>query len=679
MNTPPSSKVTVLHSEETFPERLHHGISKAQKLLLKQQYPDGFWWYTLEANESIGAEFLFLLHVLKLEKKYSKIQKGLIQRMLQEQREDGSWGIYYGAPGDISTTLECYLALKMAGHDTQSSPLKHARDFILSKGGVTQSRVFTKIHLALFGLIPWDACPAMPSWFILFPNWFPFNIYEFSSWARACIVPLLVVLTQKKTFPLSINIDELFVEKSVSERNWSLATRKGFFSAENFFIQIDRLLKLSNGFSKKIFFQQKALKTAEKWIVEHVNKTEDIYPAMAYSAVALHILGHDLNSPSLKKCLEGLLFFHQRLEEDLPALPIPAHIERFEVPESFNIPEETTQAFHQQCCISPVWDTPWTTMALLESGLPANHPALQKAAEWLISKQITQTYGDWAIKNKKARPGGWSFEFENEYFPDVDDTLEILQFLYRVDLPREVTSSPFQRGLDWLMSMQCDNGGWAAFDKNNQAKWVNKIPFSDHGACLDPPTPDITGRTLELLGYMGYSAEHPACKKALHFLENTQENDGSWEGRWGVNYIYGTWCVLQGLQAMGISSQTPCVQKASQWLKSIQNSEGAWSESCESYLAKKYVPLENSVASQTAWAIMGLLAAGEGHSVEVKKGIEYLLNHQNSEGSWNEKNYTGTGFPGHFYIRYHGYRHYFPLLALGKYEKLSRVNVTIST
>ncbi len=672
MNTSPSSKVTMLHGEETLRERLHHAISKAQKLILKQQYPDGFWWYTLEANESIGAEFLFLLHVLKLEEKYSKIREGIIQRMLQEQREDGSWAIYFDAPGDISTTLECYLVLKMAGHDIESPPLKKARKFVLSKGGVTQTRVFTKIHLALLGLIPWDACPAMPSWFVLFPNWFPFNIYEFSSWARACIVPLLVVLTEKKVFPTPIRIDELFVEKTLEERDWSLKTKKGFFSPENFFIQIDRLLKFSNHFSQKVLFHQKALKKAEAWIIQHVSKTEDIYPAMAYGAIALSILGHDLNSPALKKCLEGLLFFHQRMKEDLPAIPIPAHIQRFQVPESFDIAPDATQAIHQQCCISPVWDTPWTTMALLESGLPPNHTALQKAAHWLISKQITQTYGDWAIKNKKVLPGGWSFEFENEYFPDVDDTLEILQFLYRVDLPRETTSATFQRGLDWLLSMQCSNGGWAAFDKNNQAQWVNRIPFSDHGACLDPPTPDITGRTLELLGFIGYSADHAICQKALSFLRATQEKDGSWEGRWGVNYIYGTWCVLQGLAAMGFSAQEPCIQKAAAWLKSIQNTEGGWGESCESYDAKKYVSLSESVASQTAWAIMGLIAAGEKESIECKKGINYLLSHQNSEGNWNEKHYTGTGFPGHFYIRYHGYRHYFPLLALGKYAKHSK-------
>jgi squalene-hopene/tetraprenyl-beta-curcumene cyclase len=305
---------------------------------------------------------------------------------------------------------------------------------------------------------------------------------------------------------------------------------------------------------------------------------------------------------------------------------------------------------------------------LLQSGLPTNHPALLKSGRWLISKQITNVYGDWAVKNKKGRPGGWSFEFENDFFPDVDDTIQVLSVLFQLDLPREEKTGPFQRGLDWLFSMQSTNGGWGAFDKDNNRELVNKIPFSDHGACLDPPTPDITGRMMELLGLIGYSSEHPSCEKALAFLKRTQEKDGSWPGRWGVNYLYGTWCVLQGLVSLGVSPQDPMIRRAAQWLKGVQNTDGGWSESCESYLKGHHIPLPQSTASQTAWALMGLIAAGEEDSKEFKLGMEFLLSTQNSQGGWNEEAYTGTGFPGHFYIRYHGYRYYFPLLALGKYK-----------
>lgn len=673
MQNEATAKITSLRGPENLLLRLSHGISKAQGLLLSQQFKEGFWWYTLEANESISAEFVLLLRLLKLEKEYSKIEAGLLCRILKKQREDGSWGLYHESAGDLSASIECYLALKLAGHSTEAPHMLKAKEFILKHGGIMRSRVFTKIHLALFGIVPWQACPAMPISFILLPNGFPFQIYEFSSWARACIVPLLVILEKKPVFQVpSGHLEELFLESPL-KRDYSFKTEKGFFTLENFFIQFNNLLKVILPIIPYNPITNKALSKAKKWIEEHASKTEDIYPALAYSLLALHCFNKDLSDPMIQKCLKGLSLFQQYGIEDLPPLPstLLTSQKKLSPPENYYISEEQASYIHQQCCISPVWDSPWTGMALLESGLKNNHPALTKVARWLISKQILDTKGDWAIKNKKAQAGGWSFEFENEYFPDVDDTIEVLSLLFKVDLPREEMMESFQRGLDWTLSMQSKNGAWAAFDMDNTANWVNKIPFSDHGACLDPPSPDITGRMLELLGLIGHSKDYPPCQKALKFIDERQEKNGSWEGRWGVNYIYGTWCVLQGFAQIGVSSNEPSVRKAVQWLKSIQRADGAWSESCESYVQKTYVPLKGPSASQTAWALMALVAGGEENSKEVHRGIEFLLTTQNAAGGWEEEAYTGTGFPGHFYIRYHGYRHYFPLLALGKFKNAS--------
>jgi len=664
-------KVTALRGPENLLLRVQHSSHKAQELLLSQQFKEGFWWYTLEANESICAEYILMLHLLGLAKEQAKVQTGLAQRILRKQCSNGSWTLYQEGPGDLSTTIECYLALKLAGHNPDEPALVKAREFILKHGGITQSRVFTKIHLALFGIVPWDACPVMPVSFVLFPDWLPLNIYEFSSWARACIVPLLVILEKRPLFKVpQAKLEELFVEKP-GKRDYSFKCAQGVFSLANAFVQINKILKVIIPIIPSNPITSKAIKKAENWIETHIAKTEDIYPALAYSLLALKLLGREMSDPSIQKCLKGLQLFQQYGRDELPAIPSSLYSKdkKIKAPDSQLISEENSHYIHQQCCISPVWDTPWAGMALLESGLGQDHPALLKAARWLMSKQILETKGDWAIKNKKAQPGGWSFEFDNDYFPDVDDTIEVLFLLFKTEIPRQEMMESFQRGLDWLLSMQSKNGGWAAFDVDNTAEWVNKIPFSDHGACLDPPTPDITGRILELLGTIGHSKDYPPCEKALHFILQNQEKNGSWEGRWGVNYIYGTWCVLQGLAQMGMPNNDARIRKAVKWLKSIQREDGGWSESCESYTQKRHIPLPYSTASQTAWALMGLIAVGEAESDEVQRGIEYLLGTQLSSGGWNEEAYTGTGFPGHFYIRYHGYRHYFPLLALAKFKK----------
>lgn len=606
---------------------------KAQDFLWKNFVPEGYWWFTLEANESIGAGFIQLMHFLQ--EVDVDCQRGLALRILQEQRSDGSWALFYGGPGDLSVTIEAYFSLRLAGYQTTEPALQRAREFILSCGGLRQCRIFTRIHLALFGIVPWEATPAMPIWFMLLPLWTGFSIYEFSSWARASIVPLLIIMDQQPVRPLSFTLDELFVEPTRSFPP-SVTAPKDWVG--HLFIKLDVLLKKMH----KLPYhpgKKTALQRCERWIREHLSATKDIYPAMAYGALAMKALGYGSSDVTIRQALDGLKSFRQG-----------------------------TSPIHQQCCISPLWDTPWTGMALLESGVAPDDPRLLQAARYMMSKQIIHFAGDWKWKNRQAAPGGWAFEFENDYFPDVDDTIEALFFLKKVALPSDEKADSIQRGLSWLLSMQCRNGGWAAFDKDNMAAWVNRIPFSDHGACLDPPTPDITGRMLELLAQFGYDQAHPIVQKGLQFLGQCHEPDGSWRGRWGVNYIYGTWCVLQGLAAQGVAKDW--MQAAVQWIKSIQNSDGGWGESCLSDTENKYVALHQSVPSQTAWALMALQATGEARSQAAHKGLNWLLGQQNAAGEWPEPFFTGTGFPGHFYIRYHGYRAYFPLLALGRYRNL---------
>jgi len=636
-------------------EALDLAIKAASDLQRSFQFPEGYWWYTLEANEAIGAEYIQMMHFLGIVD--SEVQEKLINRILSEQRKDGSWSLYYSDDGDMHITIECYFVLKLAGHDINAPYMKSARDFILKKGGLTKSRVFTRIHLALFGLIPWTSVPVMPAELILLPSWMPVNAYEFSSWARACIIPLLVILNKKPTKVIpNFDLEELYVEPK-DERDFQFQHNKSLLSWENFFIKFDKWLKLLRHLPSRPIkpIKNQALKACEKWISDHIEKTEDIYPAMAYAAMAFHTLGHPIDHPTIDKCLKGLKRFQQDYVDDLSPIPTKT---------------DSLNKTHQQCCISPVWDTPWSITAFLDSGTPPDDPTLLKAGKWLISKQITEDIGDWKIKNPHGRSGGWSFEFDNVYFPDVDDTIQVLHVLKRLAIPEDEKADAIDRGIAWILSMQNNDGGWAAFDKNNNLDLVNKIPFSDHGACLDPSSPDITARVISLLYQFGFTKEYDEVRKALNYLKETQTSFGGWFGRWGINYTYGTWSVLVALAKTDDNTFKPLIKKACDWLESIQNKDGGWSESPLSYNTRTYVPYPESVASQTAWALMGLMAIYGSERESVKSGINYLLNTISDRGDWDEKYFTGTGFPGHFYIRYHGYRHFFPLMALGQYNSL---------
>lgn len=619
-------------------EELQRAISRAQARFLEEQSPEGWWWYELESNVTITAEYLMLFRFMGISDP-SK-EKKMVRYILDQQREDGTWGIYYGAPGCVSTTTEAYFALKMAGVSPDDPALAKAREFIWDMGGIEATRIFTRIFLALFGQYPWRRLPSLPVEIILLPGWFPFSVYDFSSWARATLIPISILLEKRPTveLPKGQGVEELKRQDLTPPH-----PKVGLLSWEKAFQVLDRILKSLENVPLRPF-KNKAIKEVEKWILRHQEPTGDwagIQPAMVNSLLALSTLGYPLDHPVIKKGLEAL--------------------ERFTI-------EEPDQ-LRLQSCISPVWDTPLTCIALLDSGLPKDHPAFIKATEWLLARQI-MVEGDWKVKNPKLEPGGWAFEFNNNWYPDVDDTAVVLMALKRMWMDGDpIQDERIQKGINWALGMQSRNGGWGAFDVNNDKEILNKIPWADLEANLDPPTADLTGRVLELMGHFGMDKGHPAAKAGIRFLRKVQEPDGCWWGRWGVNYIYGTWCVLCGLAAIGEDMNKPYIRKAVKWLKDHQNWDGGWGETCETYRRPELRGTGPSTASQTAWALMALMSAGESFSPEVIRGIKYLLAQQEEDGTWPEPYFTGTGFPKYFMIRYHNYRNCFPLMALGRFYR----------
>jgi squalene-hopene/tetraprenyl-beta-curcumene cyclase len=612
-------------------------IEKAQNYLLSKQYSEGYWWAELEANVTLTAEYVMLHTILgtAANRPFHKIERYLLKR----QCKHGGWELFWGDGGELSTTVEAYFALKLLGVSPDRPEMKAAKDFILARGGVTKTRIFTKLHLALFGAYDWAGIPTLPPWIMLLPEWSPFTIYEMASWARSSTVPLLLVCDKKPVWTApNGNVDELYVG---GRQNADLSLPSGDTAIGKAFIYLDKILK----FCEKAGFvpgRVRALEVAERWVIEHQEASGDwagIIPAMLNSLLGLFTVGYSPNNPIMVKGLKSI--------------------------DDFGI--ETDDEFHIQPCVSPVWDTALTAIALCDSGLPANHPALVKAGEWLISKLILRS-GDWAIKNKTGKPGGWAFEFYNDYYPDVDDTAVVIMALEKMQLPDEAKKREvMDLATRWVLSMQCKKGGWAAFDVDNDLDLLNQIPYGDLKAMIDPNTSDLTGRVLEMLGRTRYKTDPSVINKAINFLKSEQEPEGCWFGRWGVNYIYGTSIVLSGLVAIGIDNREAYLMRATQWFNSIQNEDGGWGETCNSYIDRKLMGQGNSTPSQTAWALLGLIAGGEGRSECARRGIEYLVSKQNPDGSWPEEEFTGTGFPGHFYINYHFYRNHFPLTALGRY------------
>ncbi len=642
---PAHRRPVALAPAQAYVDRVQSAVQQAIDAMLKLQKPEGFWWAELESNVTITAEYIMLHRFLGLDE--SKVPR-LAADILSKQLKNGAWSIYYGDGGDLSTTVEAYLALKMAGLPAQDERLAQARQFIRARGGALKSRVFTRIFLALFGQISWEGIPLLPVEFILLPPWSGLSIYEFSSWTRATVVPLMIIMAHRPVCPLPSHqgVGELFLHPSEPFQQHRVSWKRRGPLLENLFVLVDRILKLYYWLPLP-WLRRVALKRAEAWVLAHQEETGDwggIQPPMLNSLLALCSLGYEKDHQVIRRGLEALEFF--TLEEG--------------------------QRLWLQSCISPVWDTALAVRALAAAGVPSEHPALEKATSWLLSMQIFKP-GDWCIKNPKLPPGGWAFEFVNNWYPDIDDSAVVLLALKEGLPDLEKPQDALQRGIDWCLGMQSINGGFAAFDVDNTKEWLNAIPFGDLKALVDPPTEDITGRMLEMMGAFHYALDHPAAVRALAFLRYTQHPDGPWWGRWGVNYIYGTWSVLLGLRAIGEDLRQPYLRRALDWLKAHQNPDGGWGETCESYRRPELKGIGDSTASQTAWALMALIAAGEALAPETRAGVEYLLNTQTSQGRWEEPYFTGTGFPSHFMIRYHLYRDCFPLMALGQYLRALHV------
>ncbi|MBD2365379.1 squalene--hopene cyclase [Anabaena minutissima FACHB-250] len=622
--------------------QLAEAIAASQKYLLSLQNPAGYWWAELESNVTITAEVV-LLHKIWGTDTTRPLHK-VATYLRSQQRQHGGWELFYDDGGELSTSVEAYMALRLLGVPATDPDMIRARNFIIQRGGISKTRIFTKFHLALLGCYDWRGLPSLPAWVMLLPKEFPVNIYEMSSWARSSTVPLLIVFDRKPVFSTNpnINLDELYAE-GVENVRWELP-RSGDWT--DLFLTLDKGFKLAESLNF-IPFRAEGIKAAEKWILERQEATGDwggIIPAMLNSMLALRCLDYDPSDPIVVRGLQAI--------------------------DNFAI--ETEDNYCVQPCVSPVWDTAWVMRAFVDSGIAPDHPAIVKAGEWLLQKQILD-YGDWIVKNPQGKPGAWAFEFDNRFYPDVDDTAVVVMALYAAKLPNEqLKHRACDRALKWVESMQCKPGGWAAFDIDNDQDWLNAVPYGDLKAMIDPNTADVTARVLEMLGVCNLSIAPYNLERAFNYLLNEQEPEGCWFGRWGVNYIYGTSGVLSALAAIAPEKYQSQIAQGAAWLVSCQNPDGGWGETCRSYNDPSLKGKGRSTPSQTAWAIIGLIAAGEAtgkFAREVmEKGISYLVSTQKSDGSWFEADFTGTGFPGHFYLKYHFYQQYFPLIALGRYQ-----------
>src|SRR5215468_2345778 len=626
------------------------GIAAARRHLFSLQHEDGYWCGELEADTTLESDYI-TIHTLLGTGNRRRMEMA-VPEIIRHQNQDGGWPIYHGGPSNISASVKAYFALKLMGYKADHPVLERARKKILELGGATECNTFAKIYLCFLGQYDWEAVPAVPPEIVLFPNWFWFNLYEISSWSRAILVPLAVAFAKKpfKKIPAEMGIEELFVGGRHGNHLHLKWTAKKI-SWRNFFLVLNRVVHFCERFHIRPL-RNLALRKAEQWMLDRFEKSDGlgaIYPGILNSIIALRCLGYSTDDPQVIRALDEF----EKLGIEEPG-----------------VPDDREPTFRMQPCMSPVWDTAYAMFALGESGVLKDDPRLLKAADWILSKEV-RSKGDWAVKVRGVQPGGWYFEFNNEFYPDVDDSAMVLLGLDKVDNPRErYQHEVCQRAINWIFAMQCKNGGWASFDKDNTRMVFQHIPFADHNAMLDPPTVDITGRVLEMLATYGITKDDPQVKKAIKFILKEQESDGSWFGRWGVNYIYGTALVLRGLQAIGVDHHEPYVQQGAEWLRMMQNADGGWGESIHSYDDPNAKGQGESTASQTAWAVMGLMAANDTRSESVAKGIAYILKTQKKDGSWDEPWYTGTGFPRVFYLVYHLYRQYFPLIALTMYKKV---------
>jgi squalene-hopene/tetraprenyl-beta-curcumene cyclase len=636
--TPPAP---VLHPFNEF----ETALKRSQNYLLSIQRPDGYWIGELFVDVTLIADMVAFHHWDGSVD--AEWQRKAVHHIFSKQLPDGGWNIYFGGPSEVNATIKAYLALKLAGVPVTDPRMLKAREVGLRLGGVPRMNTFSKLYLALIGLFPWKYLPTIPCEVLMIGKWFHVNFWDMSNWSRAMIVPLAIISHFKPTRSVHVGLNELFPE-GYHERDLALPRDPQWFTWRNFFLSLDGLHKFAELWAKAGIhpFRRRALKKCEQWMLERFEKSDGlaaIFPAMLNALIALKALGYPNDHPQVKRAWYEL----KKLQH------------------------ETAESVRCEPCFSPVWDTAIVAMCLRESGVPADHSQMQKAADWLIDREI-RFKGDWIHKNPvKVEPSGWVFEFRNEWNPDVDDTAMVILALRKIALAdRRKRDESIQRGMNWMMAFQCKDGGWAAFDKDCTKGILEKVPFADHNAMLDPECADITARILELLGYEGWDRNHPQIKDALAYVKSQQEEDGSWYGRWGVNYLYGTWQVCRGLAALGLDMQQPWLLRARTWLESVQHEDGGWGERCNTYDDPVFKGQGPSTASQSAWAVMGLLAFGDPGRESVRRGIEYLVRTQNPDGSWTEDEVTGTGFPKVFYLKYDMYRNAWPLLALATYKKV---------
>ncbi|MBN1908228.1 MAG: squalene--hopene cyclase [Pirellulales bacterium] len=650
---------------------VRQAIVQTRQWLLANQQDDGHWCAELEGDTILESEYILLLAYLGREESDRACRAA--EYLIQNQRTDGGWALYPGGDVEISGSVKAYFALKLTGHDPSAEYMQRAKQAILAHGGADAVNSYTRFYLALLSQISYEYCPAVPPEVMLAPKWFPANLYAVSAWSRTIIVPLSIMWAHQPVRPLDARhgIRELFLKEP---KDWpplrcpDLPGGTGFFSWDRFFRRIDCVLKWCQR-HRVTPLRRWALRLAEKWMCKRFQGSDGlgaIFPPIIWSIVALRCLGYADDSPEVIEC-------HKQLE-------------------ALIIEDNESDAIRLQPCKSPVWDTAITVRALTAAGIEADRPEIGQAVDWLLDKQILKP-GDWS-ETVQAEPGGWAFEYANDFYPDSDDTAMVLSALQsqfespggkRDGLPPDLriasgrtsekdqiariqrTTEAIRLGAQWILAMQNDDGGWGAFDRNNHRQFLCYVPFADHNAMIDPSTPDLTGHVLSALGELGHRVGVGAVDRAVDYLRRTQEPNGSWFGRWGVNYIYGTGEAMSGLGAVGVSGDDPAMAAAANWLLSVQQPSGGWGESIESYAKPHTHGQGAATASQTAWALMGLLAAGREHEPAVTRGVQFLLDQQSDDGAWDEPEFTGTGFPRVFYLRYHYYRVYFPLLALSRW------------
>jgi squalene-hopene/tetraprenyl-beta-curcumene cyclase len=651
VRSPPMQMHSTNQADDIAGKALEKSIASASGALRDVQQADGHWVFELEADDTIPAEYVLLRHHLG-EPVDAVLEAKIANYLRRRQGAHGGWALVQDGDFDMSASVKTYFALKMIGDSVDSPHMVRAREAIRSRGGAIHSNVFTRFTLAMYGVVSWRAVPLLPIEIMLLPMWSPFHLNKISYWARTTIVPLMVLAAKKPRArnPKGVGIDELFLE---DPRGIGLSAKAPHQSWGWFllFRALDGVLRVAEPFFPTKL-RQRAIDAALAFTEERLNGEDGmgaIYPPMANIVMMYDVLGKG---------------------EDFP----PRAVTRRGIDKLLVIGDHEAYC---QPCVSPIWDTTLAAHAMMEAGGEAAVASAKRGLDWLVPKQVLDVKGDWAVKRPNTRPGGWAFQYNNAHYPDLDDTAVVVMSMDRMQRATggHEYDAAIARGREWIEGMQSDDGGWAAFDVNNLEYYLNNIPFSDHGALLDPPTEDVTARCISMLAQLGETRENPQVAAAIEYLRKTQHSEGSWYGRWGMNYIYGTWSALCALNAAGVSHQDPMIRKAVDWLVSVQNKDGGWGEDAVSYrLDYKGMQRAPTTASQTAWALLGLMAAGEVGNPAVARGVEYLIATQTEKGLWDEQRYTATGFPRVFYLRYHGYPKFFPLWALGRYRNLKNTN-----